>query len=104
MEKEKDAKAQGDLAWSLGPLTDRLGTDEAARICQPGAERLSKALKEEARNLDERGFSLVKGLGAMLIRLPQDQAVQAIQPPRYRSRGDERRMAIANSGLLLSRR
>ena len=77
MEKEKDAKVQGDLAWSLGPLADRLGTDEAARICQPGAERLSKALKE-TRNLDERGFSLVKGLGAMLIRLPQDQAVQAI--------------------------
>jgi len=78
LEKEKDAKVQGDLAWSLGPLVDRLGTDEAARICRPGAERLSKALKE-TRNLDDRGFSLVKGLGAMMLRLPQDQAIKAIR-------------------------
>jgi len=78
-EKEKDARAQGDLAWDLAPLAERLGADEAARVCRPRAESLSAALKKDTRNLDDRGFSLVRGLGAMMLRLPQDQAVQAIR-------------------------
>jgi hypothetical protein len=78
-EKEKDARAQGDLVWGLAPLAERLGADEAARVCRPRADSLSTALKKDTRNLDKRGFSLVRGLGAMMLRLPQDQAVQIIR-------------------------
>ena len=75
---EKNARARGDLAWWLGPLTDRLGAPTAEEICIPAAENLAAAMAKEKGNIDERGFSLVQGLGAMLIRLPRDQAVKTV--------------------------
>ncbi len=78
-EKENDASTQGDLAWWTGPLTDRLEMVESERICLPVAENLSAALAKQAGNFDERGFSLVKGLGAMMIRLPPDRAAKAVR-------------------------
>ena len=89
----------------LGPLAGPPRIGRSGGSWQPGAEELSKALIKETREFDGRGFSLVRRLGAMKLRLPQDQetvqAVRLLATVAEETRGG---IPIANSGLLLSHR
>lgn len=69
-----DHEARGQIAWALAPLAERLGRDEADRICSPIAESLTAMLDKEP--VDGQSLPLARGLGALMLRVPPDQAAR----------------------------
>ena len=76
---EKADGIRGNLAWGLGPLAEFLGKDEAARVCLPSADNLAEALKQVRVRDDMAWRSVLRGLGALSIRLAPEQAARTVR-------------------------
>jgi hypothetical protein len=75
--RQQKVEDRATLAWGLGLMADRLGPEEAAKVCLPVAEVLTKGIEEDVDML--KGFSPIGSLAAMSLWLPPDQAAKVIR-------------------------
>ena len=74
LKAEKDPERRGEIACALAPMAERLGPEQASRICISAAESLSADWTETNKFVPGQGW--VRGLGEMMIRLPADGAAR----------------------------
>ena len=74
---EKDAEVRATLAWGLAHGLGRSVGAEAAEILQPVLSDLIESLRGASRN--EVKARLVRGLMALAVRVPPDQAISAVR-------------------------
>jgi len=72
---QKDPERRGHLAWALAPLAELLGPEESTRICLSAAESLSSDWTK-TKKIDSDQEWWIRGIGAMVIRLPPDLAAR----------------------------
>src|SRR5262249_43540742 len=78
-ENETDMYVRGTIARALANLADFLEPGSSSRVFRPYADRLMEAIEKQAAKEADVNFRLTEGAGAMLIVLPQDEAVEYLR-------------------------